>query len=449
MSKVIKLKKGLNIKLKGKADDVLKDAKASETYAIKPTDFDGLTPKLVVKVDDKVKAGSTLFYDKYRPEVQFTSPVSGQVVAIHRGERRRILEVVVKADKKIEYEQFIKANPKMLKREDIIKNLLDSGLWPFIRQRPYSIIANPEDKPKAIFVTGFDSAPLAPYFNFVVKGEEKSFQLGLDALKKLTDGEVHLNLHYKEKTKVFSEAKNVRINRFKGKHPAGNVGIQIHHLDPINKGDVAWCLSALDVILIGRLFDKGVYDATRRIALAGSEVEDPQYYKTMVGASIENIVRKNIKRDNVRYISGNVLTGTKIDKKGYLGFYDSMVSVIREGDFYEFLGWATPGIGKYSASRSFLSWLTPDKKYKLHTNLNGGERAFVMSGQYDNVLPMDILPVFLLKSIMAEDIEQMERLGIYEVAEEDFALCEFVCTSKMEVQELIRKGLNLMIKEMG
>ena len=449
MSEVIKIRRGLDIKLAGKAEKIFMRAEPSEYYAVKPVDFHNLIPKLTVKADNIVKAGTPLFYDKYCPEILFTSPVSGKVIAINRGERRRILEVVIKADPEIQYESFSIGEPSKMSTGEVKENLLKSGLWPTIRQRPYDIIANPEEKPKAIHISAFNTAPLAPDYDFTVKGCEVEFQKGIDALFKLTYGKIHLNINYEyPASQVFTKAQNVQINKFSGPHPAGNVGVQIHNIDPLNKGDLVWYISPQDVIIIGRLFDKGIYDASKVIAVTGSEVLKPRYYKLIGGASIRNVVDNNVTEGNNRYISGNVLTGTKIHADGYLGYYDSQITVIPEGDHYDFLGWALPGYEKYSASRAFWSWILPNKMYRMDTNLNGGLRAFVLTGQYEKVFPMDIYPVQLIKAVIIEDIDQMEKLGIYEVAPEDFALCEFVCTSKTDVQAIIRKGLDLMIKEM-
>lgn len=450
MSKVIKIKKGLNIKLKGSAEKIFEKTEQASKFAIKPTDFQNLTPKLTVKIDDEVKAGSPLFFDKYRPEVQFTSPVSGKISAINRGERRKILEIVIDVNSIVEYEDFGKADPESLSVEQIKEKLLKSGVWPLLKQRPYGIVANPDAKPKAIFISGFDSAPLAPDFDFALQGEVNNLQTGINALNKLTEGNVHLSLNAEYPTTgIFKDLKNVEYHHFKGPHPAGNVGIQIHHVNPINKDEVVWTISPSDAIIIGRLFNEGKFDANRVIALAGSEVKNPRYYKVIAGTSISNLVKDNILSDNVRYISGNVLTGAKIEKNGFLGFFDNMVTVIPEGDHFEFFGWIAPGFNKFSAAKSYPSWLFPKKQYNLHTNLNGGVRAFVFSGEYERVLPMDILPVHLIKSILVDDIDKMEQLGIYELVEEDIALCEFVCTSKIEVQSLLRNGINTMIKELG
>lgn len=452
MSKVYKLRKGLDIPLMGKAEKVFTRTEQAGLYALKPTDFIGLTPKMVVEVGDRVKAGTSLFIDKNRPSVQFTSPVSGEVVAINRGERRRILEVVVRPDTVQECECFDVADPKDLGRERVIEGMLKAGVWPLVRQRPYAIIANPNDTPRDIFISGFDTSPLAPDLDFVVKDESQAFQTGVDALSKLTTGRVHLNLNAEyPPNPIYTKTKGVQVNLFKGPHPAGNVGVQIHHIAPISKGEVVWAVNPLDVIIIGRLFLKGMYNPTKVIALAGSEVLKPKYFIIKTGASIANIVRNNVTQpyEQLRFISGNVLTGSRIPHDGYLGTYDNLVTVIPEGNHFEFIGWAQPGFGKFSASRTFWSWLMPGRTYRHHTNYNGGERAYVLTGQYERVLPMDIYPVHLIKAIMAKDIDRMEQLGIYEVAEEDFALCEYVCTSKTEVQSIIREGIDLMIKELG
>ena len=448
MSDTIKLRKGLNIKLKGGAKEEVKTLSAPLKVALKPTDFPELTPKLKVKVDAVVKAGDALFYDKYHPEIVFTSPVGGKVVSINRGERRRILEVVVERDENAGSVEFVKGDPSSLSGEEIKEQLLKSGLWPFIKKRPYGTIALPNEKPKSIYISTFDTAPLAPNYNFILKDELATFQTGVDALAKLTNGKVNLGVN---KNSVFTSIKNVEINTFDGPHPAGNVGIQIHHTAPLNKGDVVWTVHVQDVLFIGRLFETGKVDFTKTVALTGSEVEDPKYYKTILGTPVSAIADGNLKEAdyNQRIISGNVLTGTKVEPAGYLGFYDSQISVIPEGDNYEFMGWALPGVDKFSASKAFLSKLFPKKEYVLDANLHGGERAFVLSGQYEKLVPMDILPVHLLKAILVNDIDKMEQLGIYEVIEEDFALCEYACTSKIKVQSILRKGINTMIKELG
>ncbi len=448
MSETIRLRKGLNIKLKGSAEKKLETLPVPKLVALKPTDFPGLTPKLKVKADDTVKAGDALFYDKYHPEIVFTAPLGGKIVSVNRGERRRILEVVIETDEKAGSVDFKKADPNALSGGDIKEKLLKSGLWPFIKKRPYGIIASPQEKPLAIYISTFDTAPLAPDYDYVVEGQMGTFQTGIDALAKLTDGKINLGVNANSK---FTSVKNVVVNTFVGPHPAGNVGVQIHNTNPINKGDIVWTVNVQDVLFIGRLFETGKVDLFKTIALTGSEVKEPRYLKTILGASISLITEGNLIPVSYkkRTISGNVLSGTKVNPQGYLGFYDSQVTVIPEGDDYEFFGWATVGTDKFSASKTFLSKLLPKKEYEMNANLHGGERAFVMSGQYEKLVPMDILPVHLLKAILVNDIDKMEQLGIYEIVEEDFALCEYACTSKIKVQDIIRSGINVMIKELG
>ena len=450
MSKVIKLKKGLDIQIKGEPANNLEHISKPETFAIKPADFQGLVPKLTVAVGDKVKAGTPLFFDKYQPEIQYVSPVSGEVAAINRGERRRILEVIVKADSANLSEDFLKENPQNLSLETIKEVLLKSGVWPVLKSRPFGIVARPADQPKAIFISCFDSSPLAPDYDFVFKEEAIAWQTGIDALSKLTKGKINLGLSVKKENSIFSQTKGVEITTFSGPHPAGNVGIQVHAISPLNKGEVAWTLKPQDVIMIGRLFLTGKYDSSRIIALSGSEVKEPRYFQFWQGGSLSGLLKERIAKKKVRIISGNVLTGTAVTSDGFLGFYDTMVSVIPDGNYYEMFGWALPGFGKYSPSHTFFSWLgSKQKKYILDSNTHGEERAFVLSDEYEKVLPMDILPVYLLKAILANDIDAMEQLGIYEVIEEDLALCEYVCTSKIMVQSILRKGINNMIKELG
>ncbi len=456
MSKVIKIKKGLDIKLKGHPEKTLQEAIQSETYALKPTDFPGLTPKLAVKVDQEVKVGSPLFFDKYAPEVKFTSPVSGKVVAINRGERRRILEVVVQPEGAEEFETFTQAEPSSLKREEIKEQILSSGLWPTIRQRPYAVVAEAKDVPKNIYISAFDSAPLAPNYSFVLKERAKSFQAGIDALNQLTDGSVRLSLDADGESSSVFDVKNAETFSFSGPHPKSAIGVQIHHIDPINKGDIVWYVNPQDVAAIGDLFLEGRYNPERIIALTGDQVESPMYYKTKIGASAKSIINgklittgESTASATNRVISGSVLSGETLNKDGYVGFYDAQITVIEEGNQAEFMGWGAPGFEKWSISRSFFSWLTPNKEYSLNSNMRGGHRPFVVTGEYDRVVPMDILPVHLMKAIMIEDIDLMEQLGIYEIAEEDFALCEVVCTSKTEVQKIVRQGLDLIRKEMS
>ena len=444
MSKIIKLCKGLDIRLQGEAAKTVADAQHAAEYAVSPLDFEGITPKMLVKVGDTVEAGSPLFFDKKRPEILFTSPVSGTVAAVNRGEKRKILSVVVSADKQVAYKEFAKLDVATASREEIVKLLLESGLWTMFVQRPYGVVATPSDMPKAIFVSAFDSAPLAIDYDFALAGDKEALQKGFDVLGRLTEGKVHLSYHAKQTAPQFS---GVELHAFKGKHPAGNVGVQIHHIDPINKGEKVWTLNIQDVAILGRLFLSGKVDMSRVIAVAGSCVAEPKYYRVVAGASVESILGGKLSNEHARVISGNVLTGRNVGKEGFLGVNANQITVIPEGDNYELLGWAMPRFNKFSVSRAYLSWLFPCRKYNLDTNMNGGERAFVMNDLYEQYLPMDVYPVHLVKACLANDLDKMENLGIYEVIEEDLALCEFVCPSKIEMQQIIRNGINSMIKE--
>ncbi len=453
MSNIIKINKGLDINLKGKAESKVEQLPMASSYAVSPLDFEGVTPKLLVKVGDQVKAGDALFFSKSDARVLFTSPVSGTVSAINRGEKRKVLNVTIAPDASQSSKEFAVPAIEKASKSDVTQLLLDAGLWPMIVQRPYGIIANPDDQPKAIFVSGFDSAPLAPSSDVALAGEEKNLQKGFDALARLTAGKVHLSLDAKAENKVFEGLKGVEKHLFDGPHPAGNVGVQIHKIDPINKGEKVWTVNVQDVAVIGRFFSTGKVDMTKTVVLCGSQAESPRYFKVVSGAAVASIVegrtKKQAEGDSVRIISGNVLTGTKVAADGYLTFCSHQVTLIPEGDKYEFLGWAMPRLKKFSVSRAYFSWLCPKKQYDLDTNLNGGERPFVVTGLYDRYLPMDIYPLYLLKAILAGDIDKMEQLGIYEVVEEDFALCEFVDPSKTEIQQIIRQGINQMIKEMN
>ncbi|MDP2424079.1 MAG: Na(+)-translocating NADH-quinone reductase subunit A [Bacteroidales bacterium] len=450
MTKVVRITKGLDIPLKGEAEKIIKELPITQV-AIKPTDFIGVFPKLLVKEGDPVQVGSPVFFNKYREEILFTSPVSGHITEIRRGDKRVLLEVRIEADGNQTTIDFDAADPNELSRNDIVKKMIDSGVWPLLRQRPYSVIANPSEIPKAIHIPAFDTSPLAPDYDFIVHGKGDFFQTGLDALTKLTNGNVCLNVHATQTiSKVFMNSKKVQIMAYEGPHPAGNVSVHIQHSSPLNKGDVVWYLYPQDVITIGKLFKTGHYDVSTVIALTGSEVKHPVYFKSIRGAVVIGMLENNLKEGNIRIISGNVLTGTQIRPHGYVGFYNSMVTVIPEGSYYEFLGWALPGFSKFSFSRTFFSWLaSKKKKYVLDTNYHGGVKAYVMTGQYEKVMPLDILPMQLIKACLVEDIDLMEGLGIYEVDEEDFALCEYLDTSKTEIQSIIRKGLDLMRKEMS
>lgn len=449
MSQDIRIKKGLDIKLKGESEKVTENALSSNLVTIKPEDFHSIIPKLSVKIGEKVKAGQPVFYNKSIVDMKFAAPVSGEVADIIRGEKRKILAIKINVDKEQQFEDFGVKNPKSMKADEIKSHLLTSGCWPFIKQRPYDVVANPSNTPKAIFISAYASAPLAADYDYVLAGKEKELQAAVTAISKLTSGSVHVSVGKKSNSPL-AGLDNIVLHKVSGPHPSGNVGTQIAKIDPVNKGEVVWTINPQDLVIIGELLLTGKFNAERIIALAGSSVEKPIYYKTSIGATIASIVEGKIKGSNNRIISGNVLTGKTKSLKSNLGYYDNMITVIPEGNDYELFGWTVPVFNKISTSRALtFSWLTPNKKFDLNTNTNGEHRAFVVTGNYEEVFPLDIFPMQILKACMYKDLDEMEQLGMYEVAPEDFALTEFVCVSKQPHQEIIRKGLDLMLKEIG
>lgn len=447
------LTKGHDILLQGAANGTVDTNPGVTTYAIKPQEFIGISPipKMVVAVGDTVKAGDPLFFDKKRPEIMHVAPVSGEIIEINRGDRRSIVEVVILGDKEIQYKSLEPVDLSTASREDLVAFLQESGVWSSFIQRPYDIIADPSDDPKAIFISTFDTAPLAPDLNKVVEGKQAAFQKGLDVLKHLTSGTVHLGLSANgdiPPSSVFTDARGVEKHWFKGKHPAGNVGVQIHHIDPINAQDKVWIMNVQAVITLGKLFTEKRYDATRVIAVTGAEINQPKYVVTHIGAKISDLINNNLTNDHVRFVSGDVLSGTQVSKDSYLSFYDDQLTVLEEGDEYELFGWLLPIAPRPTVSNTFPNFLYPDLKFRANTNTHGEERAFVVTGQYEEVLPMDIYLQHLMKSILINDFEKMEGLGIYELSEEDVALAEFVCTSKQPLQRILRQGLDTM-REQG
>ena len=449
MSKDIRIKKGLDIKLIGVAEKTTTNVSLSSIYAIKPEDFHGITPKLVAKEGAKVKAGDTLFYSKSDERILFPSSVSGEVVEVVRGARRKVLAIKIAADSAQEYKDFGTKDAANMSADEVKNHLFASGCWPFVKQRPYDVVANPNQVPKAIFVSAYASAPLATDVDYILAGKEAELQAAISAVSKLTEGKVHISVGANANSPL-EKLNGVEIHKVSGPHPSGNVGTQISKIDPINKGEVVWIITPQDLVVIGELLLTGKFNATRTIALTGSKFNKPHYVTAIAGANIADIVANNLENDNTRIISGNVLSGTQVNEDGFICYYDNQITAIPEGDDYELFGWTKPVFNKVSTSRALtFSWLTPKKKYDLNTNTNGEHRAFVVTGSYENVFPLDIYPMQLLKAFMYKDLDEMEALGGYEVAPEDFALTEFVCVSKQPHQKIIREGLDLMREELG
>lgn len=447
----IRIKKGLNINLIGEAEKSIEEAIISKYCTIRPEDFHGVIPKLIAKEGSRVKAGEAVFYDKANPEIKFVSPVSGQIIEIQRGPKRRIDAIKIEADQEqsfVDHGSLDTANSDV----DSVKNqLLETGCWPFIKQRPYDIIARPDRSPKGIFISGFNTSPLAADLDFVLAEKVDFIQTAVDALGKLTDGQIHISVNRKGNSPL-SQLNGVTIHQVAGPHPAGNVGTLINKVEPVNKGETVWTVNAQDLVIMGELLQTGKFNGERIIALVGSSVEKPRYFKTKIGSEVSTMIYDHgvSKDSNDRIISGNVLSGKQVQPDGSLGYYDNLISVIPEGDDYELFGWTKPILNKISTSRALtFSWLNPKKKYDLNTNTNGEHRAFVITGTYEEVFPLDIYPMQILKACMYKDLDEMEALGMYEVAPEDFALTEFVCVSKQPHQQIIRDGLDLMLKEIG
>lgn len=454
MTRVIRLRRGLDINLAGRAEKTIVALKPDGTFALRPDSFEGIKPKVLVKEGDKVKAGEALFINKAYPNVKFSSPVSGIVSLVERGDRRKLLSVRIEADKEQEFIDFGVKDIATLSGEQVVEDLLEAGLFGYINQLPYAISTNPETKPKAIFVSALRDMPLAGDFEFELQGQKKDFQTGLTALSRIA--KTYLSIGSEQNITVAGN--DVEVVKFSGKCPAGNVGVQVNHIDPVNKSEVVWTVDPTAVIFFGRLFNTGKVDLRRTVALAGSEVTSPHYTEMLVGQNIDTLLNGAYdSTKSVRIIMGNPLTGKPVAQNSseephhtrFLGAHTSEITIIPEGDKAdEFAGWIMPRLGQFSVSRSYFSWLFGRKKeYKLDARIKGGERHIIMSGEYDSVLPMDIYGEYLIKAIITGDIDKQEQLGIYEVSPEDFALAEFVDSSKLELQRIVREGLDVLRKE--
>ncbi len=449
MASLIKLNKGLDINLTGVAELKFVGTKDAEKITLVPDDFTGSTPKVMVKAGEAVKVGDVIFTDKLHPEIKFVSPVSGTIEEVVRGERRKVLGIVIVNDGKNTCVACQAIEPASATADEIKESMLNRGIWGFVKQRPYNVVANPEIQPRDIFVSAWDSAPLAPDFDFVVKGQESDLQRGISALAKLTAGKVYVGV----KAGSNLALKDAEVVSFQGAHPAGNVGVQMNHIKPLNKGEQVWTVSAFDVIVMGRILG-GNLDFTRTITVAGSEIVTPGYAKVLPGQTLCSILDGKVKHTDYtqRYIAGNVLTGQNVGLTGVVGFMDRTITVIPDGgDTDELFGWITPGLNRYSTHNTGLSGLLglfKRKQWTLDARLKGGPRALIVSGEWEKVFPMDIYPEELYKAVLSYNIDKMEALGIYEVAPEDFALCEFVDPSKNPVQQVIADGLVKLRKEM-
>lgn len=451
MSKDIRIRKGLDIKLVGEANKEIAKPCSPTEYGLVPDDLHGVIPRLLKRQGDTVKAGEAVYHAKRDERIRVVSPVNGTIKEVVRGAKRKILSIVILPENAEATIQHDVSNWSEKSDEDLKELLCEAGFWPYIKQRPYDIVANPDTKPKAIFISAYNSAPIAADADTLIQGKEQFLQTGIDALNKLTEGKVHLTLEKSNTQSAFANLKNVEIHRASGPHPVGNVSTHIAKVDPINKGEIVWVLSPEDLAILGELLSTGVFNQEKLIAVNGSQVKNSAYIKVKTGAKISDILAgfelEDVKN---RVIEGNPISGTQIDESDFLGLYTNQLVVLEEGDDYDFFGWNKPQPNKFSVLRAnMFSFLTPNKKYKLNTNTNGEERSFVLNGIYEEVFPLDIYPVQLLKSCLYKDIDEMEKLGIYEVAPEDFALTEFVCVSKLPHQNIVREGLDLMIKEVG
>ena len=449
MSQDILIKKGLSINIKGVAQKEIKKIPLTKFYGHNLNDFHLLIPKLEVKIGDYVKRGQPLFYSKLNDTIKFVSNVSGYVKDIVRGERRKILNIIIERDKKDSVQKNTIVPLPRLDSAIIIKSLLSSGCWPFIKQRPFDIIADPARIPKSIFISCFDSAPLSVDYSFILNDRLDHFKYGLSILKKLVSGNLFLGLNSSQKL-LASELEDFNVNFFNGPHPSGNVGVQIHHIDPINSGDIVWVLNPEDVTIIGEFFKTGEFNPTRTLAVSGPPVKSPKYFRLTIGAQLDSILSnvELVEDTELRYINGNVLTGKTVSPNGFLGFYNNNLSVLKEGNNYKLFGWI-PFINNKVPSiyKTSFSWLSNGRPKDYDTNLNGEERAFVATGEMENVFPMDIYPMQLIKECLIGDIEKMEKLGIYEVSPEDFGLIDYSSSSKIEAQTIIREGLDYLYKE--
>lgn len=451
MEKIYKLKKGLSLKLKGEAEQIIAGNTVNQSVAILPQSYFGIVPRLLVKEGQTVSKGEAIFCDKASEKIMITSPISGLVKAINRGERRKITSVIIEQTSEDSAVNFGSLNLSTASADDVRNLMLKSGIFALLRQRPYDCTPAADSVPRSIFISAFSSMPLSQNFSFVANKQAGDFQLGVTALSKMAD--VFVGINSSQQSDKFVPSKDAHINLFDGPNPAGNVGVQINHVAPVRKGEVVWTLAAEETIMLGRLIRLGEADFTRIIAVGGSEISCPQYVKTVMGASVKEVLavvneRTISDEQHKRIIDGNPLVGQKISINDYIGPHTTEVCVLPEGDnVHEAFGWILPRFNQHSVSRSYLSSLFKNKQYAPDCRIKGGQRHMIMSGEYDKVFPMDIYPEYLIKSIITGNIDKQEELGIYEVAPEDFAVAEYVDSSKLELQRIVREGLEILRKE--
>ena len=448
--KGIRSRRGAKLNIKGVAEKTLSKTSSSPTYALNPDDFFGTTPKLLVKEGASLKAGDPIFFSKQDPRIKIVSPISGTIKAIERGPKRKIEKILIESNQSSEVRTHDVKNWDNLNRDALVALLLESGNWPFIKQRPYGTLANPDETPKAIFVSAIDTAPLAADQEYLLANHHENFQRGINVLNKLVDQAVFLGVDASH-TAPFDHVENVQMYTVSGPHPAGNLSFHIQQLSPINMGEYVWTINPEDVVNLGRFFNDGVFSPQRTVAFAGNALKNPKYFTAKIGVELAPMIKEvKIMEDSPRYINGDVLSGSSTTASGHLGYYNNLVSVIPEGNTYRMFGWL-PFVDNsiMSLSNTSFSRLFNKKGFDIDTNLNGEERALVVTGEMEKVFPLDLYPMQLLKACMIEDIEKMEALGIYEVVPEDFGLIDYANTSKIEAQEIIRKGIELMINEVG
>ena len=449
MSKDISIKDGANLNLKGLASMELEVANMSLNYALNPDDFFGLIPRMLVKEGDKVSLGQPIFHDKNNESIKIVSPVSGKIQEIVRGAKRKILNVIIKKEGESAV-NFKIPSLSSISNKKILELLIESGSLAFIRQRPYNIIARPDRPPKSIFVSVHSTAPYAANYDFILKKRMDEFQVGVDVMSKLIGKPINLSISHNCESD-FSILNNVELYKIKGVHPSGNESFQINRIDPLNSGEIIWVIKPEDIANIGSFFMTGIFNPKRTVAVSGDSLKSPKYYDTIIGSPISSLVdSKEIPNsEEYRFINGDPLSGSKVEYSGFLGFYNNTLSVIKEGNQFRMLGWLPFMYNSIpSFSKTSLSWLLGGEK-KVNTNLNGEERAIVVTGEMEKYFPMDIFPMQLIKACMRGDVEKMESLGIYEVIPEDFGLVDFSCTSKIEAQEIVKSGIEIMLKEVG